>query len=508
MGVILKGNQRGGGPQLADHLLNKFDNNRAEVMEVRGTIAQDLHGAFAEITAQGKATKIKHKFFYHLSINPDHHQMDWSNDNYLDVIERTERELDLVGQSRIIVLHEKADDHGVLREHYHVVWSRVDTRKERVKAVDISHDRLKLRTVAREFSRDHGLELPNGMKPGKARASRLARFNKEAVNENHAERQQRERSGIDKKTRMADIATCWKETGNGAAFIAALEGKGYYLARGDQRSYVVLDLHGEVYSLSKQLPREARKLLPERLKDHPAAGLDGVIETQSRLEQKRRDAVLRAVGQDKKPPTELEARIAALKDLQRHRRENLDDLRINLLAQHMAERDGLKASHESEKTGVASGRLQKQPKGIMAFLQRVTGIKMLVEAKQQREDKARDNEHARQTEILTRTHAHELSDMDRRYRALDRLDRRENRSAEIALKREAFQQLLEQCAQRALKPEFDRAAQGTAPPVGTGGGKEIDLREEFNREVANRLDREDRDRDNDGPDRAFDPRKR
>jgi hypothetical protein len=46
--LILKGNQRGGGQQLAAHLLNSFDNERVEVADVRGAIARDLSGAFGE----------------------------------------------------------------------------------------------------------------------------------------------------------------------------------------------------------------------------------------------------------------------------------------------------------------------------------------------------------------------------------------------------------------------------------------------------------------------------
>ena len=96
----------------------------------------------------------------------------------------------------------------------------------------------------------------------------------------------------------------------------------------------------------------------------------------------------------------------------------------------------------------------------MAFLARVTGIKLIVEARQQRQDKARAAEHKQQTEALNRTHDRELHEMDRRYRALAVLDARENKSAETALKREQFQQLvLKKQPARVLKPEFDRAAQ-------------------------------------------------
>jgi Phage integrase family len=46
--MVPKGSQRGGGQQLATHLLNEFDNDRVELADLRGAIAQDLHGVFAD----------------------------------------------------------------------------------------------------------------------------------------------------------------------------------------------------------------------------------------------------------------------------------------------------------------------------------------------------------------------------------------------------------------------------------------------------------------------------
>ena len=186
--MILKGNQRGGGQQLAAHLMNSFDNERVEIAEVRGAVAQDLSGAFAEWAAEARGTKCP-KFLYSLSLNPDQSQGHLTREQYLELLERTERSLKLVGQPRAVVFHEKRDKDGVLREHCHAVWSRIDTDK--MKAVQIAHDRLKLRTVAREFARDHGLELPDGMK----KDGRRDRFNDRAKQENLGERQQQERTG-------------------------------------------------------------------------------------------------------------------------------------------------------------------------------------------------------------------------------------------------------------------------------------------------------------------------
>jgi hypothetical protein len=40
--------QRGLGQDLATHLMNAHDNQHMELVQVRGAVAQDLHGAFAE----------------------------------------------------------------------------------------------------------------------------------------------------------------------------------------------------------------------------------------------------------------------------------------------------------------------------------------------------------------------------------------------------------------------------------------------------------------------------
>jgi len=560
--MILKGNQRGGGQQLAAHLQNAFDNERVEIADLRGAVADDLSGAFAEWAAEARGTKCQ-KFLYSLSLNPDQSQGHLTREQYLELLERTERSLQLVGQPRAVVFHEKRDKDGVLREHCHAVWSRIDTDK--MKAVQIAHDRLKLRTVAREFARDHGLELPDGLK----KDGRRDRFDDRSKQENLGERQQKERTGIPKEQRMADIATCWKETGNGAAFVQALEAKGYYLARGDQRAFVVVDLHSEVHSLSRQLSGVAKsKELKERLAGYPLDKLPDVESAQAwakkqRIEREKQIAEKQA--QQEKQPSEIEVRLAALSVLQAARRAEIDRQRIDLIARHLSERDGLKAMHESENTGVISARLQKQPKGILAFLTRITGIQMIMDARHIKQDERRAEQQKEQAEALQRRHERELKETDRHYGALDRIEERENRAARTALHREEFQKiadLIRRPPGRELKPDFDRAAKPVLERTGADDGRTpelvaekavedkkqqkgklvslfnrlveslhpeppqpapapkpyradfekaakppIDLTEEFNREVENRRTREDRDRDfdDDGPDRTFDP---
>jgi hypothetical protein len=157
--MILKGNPRDGGQKLATQLLNADNNQRIEILELRGAIADDLHGAFEEWEAYSMATHC-FKYLYSLSINPDPTQGSLTRVQYFDLIERAEKKLGLSAQPRAVVFHVHRDG----REHCHVVWSRIDMRSAKIKAIDIAYDRFKLMGVTQEFARDYGLTLPAGMK--------------------------------------------------------------------------------------------------------------------------------------------------------------------------------------------------------------------------------------------------------------------------------------------------------------------------------------------------------
>jgi hypothetical protein len=476
--MILKGNQRGGGQQLAAHLQNSFDNERVEIADVRGCIAQDLSGAFAEWAAEARGTRCK-KFLYSLSLNPYQPNGRLSREQYLELLERTERSLKLVGQPRAVVFHEKRDKDGELREHCHAVWSRIDTDK--MKAVQMSHDRLKLRTVAQEFARDHGLELPDGMKPGNSKDSRRDRFNKRAAQENLGEKQQQERTGVTKAERKAEIAALWQSTSNGQGFVRALEDKSYFLARGDKRAYVVIDLYGEVHSLSKYLSGVAKKKeFLDRLAEFPIAGLRDIESTRvyarEKLQERQKATDATAIKQSEeniKEPSQrnsaapVEQRTSALHARQHQRRADLDKHRLDLHARQFRERAALRAMQADHHAEVATERQQKQPKGLAAFLTRITGIGRFVAWAQDKADRKRETAHRRETDALLHRHTRELKEMERHYGALDRLEKRENRAAANAGMREEYRKL--RARSFALKPEFEKAI-ARQEPAGTSGG--------------------------------------
>ncbi len=420
--MIPKANQRAGGRQLATHLLNEFDNDRVEVAALRGAIARDLHGTFAEWDAMAKGTQCK-KFLYSLSVNPDPQQRPVTRDEYYDYIARVEKALGLANQPRAVIFHVK---YG--REHCHVVWSRIDHEKGR--AVQISHDRQKLRALTQEFARDHGLELPPGMRQNNLKD----RFNTRTRLESLAEKQQEERTGINKAERLEAITAAWRESDSGETFSEALEKRGYFLARGDQRAYVIVDLFGEIHSLTRQVQGVKPKEIKARLSNFPVEKLPDAVKAQDFA--RRKLATQRAASPE--PADTAKTRRADLAKAQARRRATLDERRRALFEQHRKERDALVAAQEAATKGVASARLKAQPKGVLAFLARITGISLLVAQRHKKQDRVRAEEQARQTQALKRRHARETIEFQHHYRALISLDKREQRSLETNLRREQF----------------------------------------------------------------------
>ena len=88
--MIPKASQRGLGQDLATHLLNALDNEYVEVAEVRGAVASDLHGAFAEWEAIAHNLTKCRNYLYSLSVNPDLGQGQLSRDQYRDYAQRVE----------------------------------------------------------------------------------------------------------------------------------------------------------------------------------------------------------------------------------------------------------------------------------------------------------------------------------------------------------------------------------------------------------------------------------
>lgn len=250
--MILVGNQRGGGRDLAQHLM-KEENERVEVAQLRGFVANDLDGAFRETYAISRGTRCQ-QYLFSLSLNPPK-GVNASNKDFEQAVAKVEVKLGLTGQPRALVYHEKRGDDGEVRRHAHAVWSRIDV--EEMKAIPLPHSNRKLQDVARELYLEHGWKMPRGLAVSGERDPR---------NFTLEQWQQTKRAGIDPKEVKAAFQDAWAISDSKAAFAHALQERGYWLARGDKRGYVAIDHRGEPYAVAKWADVKT-KAVRERLGD-------------------------------------------------------------------------------------------------------------------------------------------------------------------------------------------------------------------------------------------------
>lgn len=116
----------------------------------------------------------------------------------------------------MIVFHEKEG-----RRHAHCVWSRIDG--EAMKAINISHYKLKLRDISRELYLEHNWQMPRGLINSEERDS---------LNYSYEEYQQAKRIKANPKVIKQAFQDCWTVSDGCNTFAHALEERGYYLAKG------------------------------------------------------------------------------------------------------------------------------------------------------------------------------------------------------------------------------------------------------------------------------------
>lgn len=445
--------QRGGGQDLATHLMNAHDNEEIELFQVRGAIARDLHGAFAEWKALARALTRARQYLCSLSVNPDELQGRLTRAQYVDYIERAEERLGLTGQPRAIIFHVKADERGRTREHCHVVWSRTDVTGKR--AVPLSFFKEKMMTVTREFARDHGLELPDGYR---RQEDKLRRRNRQLSGYDCIKQKE---TGISHEERMAAVTGAWQRSDNGTAFVNALEDLGYILARGRNKTRVVLiDFYGHTTALTRLIddPAVRARDVREFLGAHHAPEKLPIVEQAQEYAAQRR----KAIEAFEKARREGE-QVGQLLSRQAARREELEaqasvlrrqqhDERVQIAADQSADRQALKAAYLAAQKRVRAERARREPKGLAAFLGRWSGIALVTKKVQRYRDRKRYGAYLAGRETLKRRQQHErqvlacrhelqAADIRRKLRALDQVEQRERQSFDIAARNERRQQI-------------------------------------------------------------------
>ena len=254
--MIIKGDPHGAPAKLAEHLMNADKNERVELVEIRELIARDLRGALAEIAAVASGTRCT-KPLYQANIDPDA-RFPLTREQWREAVDALEEKLGFTGQPQAVVMHIKNG-----REHCHVVWSRI--RLETMTAVSNSHNYRKHEEAARDLER---------------------RFGHERVQGAHAEREGKPRPA--RTPERADLTELWGSTDSGRAFAVALADRGYVLARGDRRDFVVLDSAGAVHSLVRRIEGVKTAAVRARMADVERASLPTI--EQARAQQVKEGA--------------------------------------------------------------------------------------------------------------------------------------------------------------------------------------------------------------------------
>lgn len=348
--MILKGSQRGGAADLAAHLLNDRENDHVTVVDLRGFVARDLHGAFAEAYAISKGTKCG-QFLFSLSLSPPK-QAEASERDLMAAVERAEATLGLTGQPRAVVLHEKNG-----RRHAHAVWSRIDAGS--MTAINLPHFKNRLTGLARDLYLDHGWDLPDGLRRDGG---------KSPLDFTLAEWQQAKRLRLDPREIKQSFRDAWKHSDSAKAFRHALEDKGYFLAEGDRRGFVALDIHGEVFSVPRMLGIKTKEI-QARLGD--PAGLASVAETRERIASGLTDR--------------LHAYIDQIDATHERDRARLEERRREMVRLHREERGRLTAGQSERRQAEVRERARRFATGFKGLWDRVSGRHAAIRRQNERE---------------------------------------------------------------------------------------------------------------------------
>lgn len=300
--MIINGASRSNGAFFARHLMRADHNERVTVMEMRGfSHASDVREAFGEMQDRAEGSRIKNPF-YHVNINTRADEL-LTPEQWTEAIDATERALGFEGQQRLVIGHGKDG-----RDHVHVVWSRVYLEQVGPEPGDVIpraisdswnyrvheevatelEQRFEHQTTTRALTRDK--ETTPRPEPGMKGWEDF----------------RAQESKIDPKAMRAELTELWQHSDSGPAFAAALEERGYILARGDRRDFCVIDQAGDEHSLGRRISGVKAAEIRSRMEDVDREALPSVDEARA-LARQRQDEQPQdssTTGKAEAPPAE------------------------------------------------------------------------------------------------------------------------------------------------------------------------------------------------------------
>ena len=245
-----------------------------------------------------------------------------------------------MGQPRVVIFHEKEG-----RRHAHCVWSQIDA--EKMTAINLPFFKTRLKELSRDIYIEQRWRMPRGL---------VDRHEKNPLNFTRDEWQQSLRAGKEAKALKAMFQECWAASPDREAFREMLEERGYWLAQGDRRGVVALDVKGEVYALARWTGFKTKEVR-DKLGD--GKDLPGVDETRAMIAAKMTPVLTRYMR---------EAEAAYQAKAQRHRLE-----RARMAEQHRSERRKLEEGQEKRWALETQARAARMSRGFRGLWDRVTG---------------------------------------------------------------------------------------------------------------------------------------
>ena len=320
------------------HLLRSDDNEHISLHELRGFAGDNLRAAFKEVEAIARGTNCR-QYLFSLYLSPPEGER-VPVPVFEDAVARIEKQLGLDGQPRALVFHEKEG-----RRHAHAVWSRIDADTMTARPLPFFKNRL--RDIARDLYLEHGWKMLRGFANAAER---------NPTNFTLAEWQQAKRQDIDPRWLKQTVQECWRGSDGLPALRNALEERGFFLAKGDRRGFVVLDHRGDVWSLPRLLDvttKEVRARLGDGEK------LPSVAKTFAAIGERITPAIRRHIE---------EARGQF-----RERSNKLDQYKAEMTRFHRDARESLNDRQRTEWDNETRARQARLPKGLRGLWHRLTG---------------------------------------------------------------------------------------------------------------------------------------
>lgn len=268
--MIIKARARGNGGQLTAYLLNSPKNERAELVEMRGFVLDDLKSALAVEQAIAEGKTQCEKPFYHVAFRAAEGEK-LTPEQWQHCADELEKAVGLEGHHRAAVMHEQNGE-----QHMHVVWSRIDP--DTLEVAQLSFDHRKCQQVARELELELGLKQLRNQKQERQLEAATYR-----------ESEQARRKGQNLKATREAIREAWDESRDGREFAEELEQRGLLLARGDRRDFVAVDEQGSVHSIGKRTTGASVAAVREKLADLEREKVPTIEEARERQEQEREE---------------------------------------------------------------------------------------------------------------------------------------------------------------------------------------------------------------------------